>query len=114
MNGTEKQIKWAMSIKKTALDGHVQIPMTGLIAQIVREETKLSSSIEKLSRYTGEKRTRREQNIDTRTAEIKNLRKLVTMINNCDDAVWFIDNRNAFQNLHFEDLEAFLAKNAEK
>ena len=67
MNGTEKQIKWAEQIKEKTLN-------TEIVKKVIEHAQK-----NELNKITA--------------GNIDELKKFVAHLENCDDAKWWIDNR---------------------
>ena len=94
MNGTEKQIEWANKIKADFLNGQFAggvCVVEGIESYISRKNEEIVSLVKRNEEKVRESRTAM---IELCNRQLDEMVKIQDEINSCDDAVWFIDNRD--------------------
>lgn len=84
LKGTEKQVKWAMNLREEILKGFDVIGDIKKLIEIKKEE---------LSSVEGRKLDNKVKFIETRTWLVDKMENLKTIIENDENATFFIDNR---------------------
>jgi hypothetical protein len=94
MNGTEKQIEWANEIKSKMISGQFAggvCVAEGIESYISRKKEEIESLVKRNEKEVRESRTAM---IELCKKQLDEMVKIHDEIKNCDDAVWFIDNRD--------------------
>lgn len=96
MNGTEKQIAWATDIQSKVLNGRnaqindgMYFNRKSLASKIAKREQKIANG----------KKTNIE-NLQGMKAELEMFDEMISRVENCDSAKWFIENQSELFNYH--------------
>lgn len=96
MNGSEKQIKWANEIKETFISGVIAggtVLANGIEAEIETQKATAERYVQKYERKG--KNIAECKNFAWAKQDLSRLEKLLIFVNNCEDSVWFIENKDA-------------------
>lgn len=94
LNGTEKQIEWAESIREAILNGSAQGVNSGIEQEVARLEKSLISDIEDLETETDADEIEDiKKDIKSGKRKIELFNELKKRVENETDSTWFIDNK---------------------